>query len=320
MKDAPLFQKILVASDFSDGAASALAQAVWLARLTGGDITVVHAIPLTQDTLATFSSNPWYVAGNAQEIEQRLHHSADKRLREAIAPYRGCGVNFSYRTLWGTPFIELIHAVEVEGFDLVVVGMRGLSAVSRFLIGSTATRLVRKCPCPVWTVKQGAKQGLACLLAPVDFSDVSRLSLQVAGELAARAGARLNVLHVAGKANEYSLDILTDEAQADVRSQRRIERRHLLERMRELVQDAELPVEPTFIIERGDVWKRIVATSRRVGADLTVMGTVGRGGVAGLLIGNTAEKVLHAGHGSILAIKPLGFVSPVQPRVAMAGV
>ncbi|HET6881589.1 MAG TPA: universal stress protein [Pirellulales bacterium] len=313
MYDTPLFQKILVARDFSDSAASALAQAVWLARQTGGEITVAHAIPLTQDTMATFSSNPWYVASNAQEIEQRLHHSADKRLSETIAPYRASGVNFSYRTLWGTPFIELIHTVEEEDFDLVVVGTRGLSAVSRFLIGSTATRLIRKCPCPVWTVKQGAQQGLASVLAPVDFSEISRQSLQMAGELAARAGAALHVLHVLSGTHEYALDILGDETDFDARTRRRIERRETLDRMHEFV-GTQISVQPTYIVERGEAWKRILAVSRRVEADLTVMGTVGRGGVTGLLIGNTAEKVLHSGHGSLLALKPAGFISPVQPR------
>ncbi|UZE96145.1 universal stress protein [Alkalimarinus alittae] len=47
-------------------------------------------------------------------------------------------------------------------------------------------------------------------------------------------------------------------------------------------------------------------------ADLVVMGTVARTGVAGLLIGNTAEAVLPQLRCSVLAIKPNGFVSPVK--------
>jgi nucleotide-binding universal stress UspA family protein len=41
------------------------------------------------------------------------------------------------------------------------------------------------------------------------------------------------------------------------------------------------------------------------------MGTVARTGIAGLVMGNTAERVLRRLHGSVLAVKPPGVVSPV---------
>jgi nucleotide-binding universal stress UspA family protein len=50
--------------------------------------------------------------------------------------------------------------------------------------------------------------------------------------------------------------------------------------------------------------------------NLVVMGTVGRGGIAGLLMANTAERVLRALRGSVLAVKPPGFVTPVEPAEA----
>ena len=47
---------------------------------------------------------------------------------------------------------------------------------------------------------------------------------------------------------------------------------------------------------------------------LVVMGTLGRTGLSGLVIGNTAETVLRALRCSVLAVKPEGFVSPIGPR------
>ena len=46
--------------------------------------------------------------------------------------------------------------------------------------------------------------------------------------------------------------------------------------------------------------------------DLIVMGTVSRTGIPGFFIGNTAEKILHRIDCSVLAVKPEGFISPVQ--------
>ncbi len=48
-------------------------------------------------------------------------------------------------------------------------------------------------------------------------------------------------------------------------------------------------------------------------ADLLVMGTVSRGGVAGLLMGNTAERLLDRVDCSLLTIKPADFISPIHP-------
>jgi nucleotide-binding universal stress UspA family protein len=48
------------------------------------------------------------------------------------------------------------------------------------------------------------------------------------------------------------------------------------------------------------------------GIDLVVMGTVARRGIPGLLIGNTAERILRKLPCSVLAVKPDGFVSPVS--------
>jgi nucleotide-binding universal stress UspA family protein len=55
----------------------------------------------------------------------------------------------------------------------------------------------------------------------------------------------------------------------------------------------------------------IPRVAERVRIDLIVMETVSRAGIAGLLIGNTAEKILHQVDCSVLTVKPDGFVSPV---------
>ena len=57
--------------------------------------------------------------------------------------------------------------------------------------------------------------------------------------------------------------------------------------------------------------KAISSLSEAVSADLIVMGTVGRTGIPGLIIGNTAENVLQTTRASVLAVKSDGFVSPV---------
>ncbi len=61
--------------------------------------------------------------------------------------------------------------------------------------------------------------------------------------------------------------------------------------------------------------RRVADLAQRNQAQLTVlgvvMGTVARTGVAGLLVGNTAERLLDEVRCSVITLKPPGFVSPV---------
>jgi universal stress protein E len=64
-------------------------------------------------------------------------------------------------------------------------------------------------------------------------------------------------------------------------------------------------------LREGDPGYVIPEYAREKGIDLVVMGTVGRSGIPGLLVGNTAERVFGQIECSMLAVKPEGFVSPI---------
>ena len=64
---------------------------------------------------------------------------------------------------------------------------------------------------------------------------------------------------------------------------------------------------------KGDAAEIIAGLSRELSTDLIVMGTIGRSGVSGLLIGNTAEDVLLTTRASVLTVKSEDFISPIAP-------
>ena len=71
-------------------------------------------------------------------------------------------------------------------------------------------------------------------------------------------------------------------------------------------------------ISLGTPWQEIQRISQHVSADLIVIGTVGRSGIKGMLLGNSAEKVLDTCGSSILAVKPSGFISPIEPATVLS--
>ena len=70
----------------------------------------------------------------------------------------------------------------------------------------------------------------------------------------------------------------------------------------------------SVVVRKGDPGEMIVDYADKNGIDLIVMGTIGRSGLAGLLIGSTAEKLIDRVNCSILAIKPANFQSPITIR------
>ena len=117
---------------------AALDRAIEEAKLRGGRLVVVNAS--RGDALVD--------AGYAgvQEIEL-----VKSRLAES-------GVEFELRQLvrGHEPADEVVDLAEELGAELVVIGMRHRSAVGKFLLGSTAQRILMDAPCPVLAVKAGA--------------------------------------------------------------------------------------------------------------------------------------------------------------------
>src|SRR5215472_8980795 len=112
----PTFHKILVPVDFSDASAEVLSQAVGLAKAFDATLTVVHVIPPVTSG-ADLAIGPdalmadWRLPSDAAELEERLRTGAERQLREAVADYLGQGLDIHVGTVWGAPFVEVIHAV-----------------------------------------------------------------------------------------------------------------------------------------------------------------------------------------------------------------
>jgi nucleotide-binding universal stress UspA family protein len=53
----------------------------------------------------------------------------------------------------GSPFLEIIHAAQTDGADLIVMGTHGRTGIAHVLMGSVAERVVQKAHCPVLTIR-----------------------------------------------------------------------------------------------------------------------------------------------------------------------
>lgn len=250
-----------------------------------------------------------------------LEHQA--QVEKLANDFRQDGVDAQAKIAVGTVFVEIIREVLREQHDLVILVAEGKRSFITRLFGSTSMHLMRKCPCPVWVIKPGAGESYDRILAAVDVSDdpwdettqlINPLILQLAGSLAKMEKSDLHVIQAWSVDQEGYMQIrgnLTDQALTKLRKDTK---RDYVEKLDRLLKRSNLEGDVTLhthLIRGDDPATIIIKLARREKIDLLVMGTVCRTGLAGFIIGNTAEEVLSALNCSVLTVKPEGFVSPV---------
>lgn len=310
------FHNILLATDFSDAAAIPVNTAVTIARRCDAKLTVAHVVPDAATSLAVSAYDAGAVWAPTIEdlsrLQKDLSQGANERLSEMVSEMRD-GLDLDTKVLVGAPYYSIIEFVKERGFDLVVVGTRGISAMKRLFVGSTATRLARACPAPVWIARREWPDSAPAILAAVDLSPVSERVVSVSASLSAALGAQLHILHVYDTSELYASPTISDETRAELSHYRRHARSEAFGRLEQLLDSQSIDhASATFRVAQGTPYQVIKATARRLDASLVVMGSVGRRGISALLIGNTAEKILHALDRSLLVIKP----AEVDPDVA----
>jgi nucleotide-binding universal stress UspA family protein len=140
-----MYKKLLVALDGSEGSLRALKLGIEMAKAAGVDL---HAVSVEEDL-------PKY-AGTLTELDE-YKTQADAHFnemnREAEASARREGVVLHTNTVVGHEVEAIIRHVAEKGFELLLVGFHGHSAISERLFGSTTSALVMHCPCSTLIVK-----------------------------------------------------------------------------------------------------------------------------------------------------------------------
>jgi nucleotide-binding universal stress UspA family protein len=155
------------------------------------------------------------------------------------------------------------------------------------------------------------------ILVPTDFSEPSDSALEYATTLAADLGASLHLLHV------FEDPYLTGGAFAaemyapvspDLREQLFEEaKEHLRERVEALGDEH---VQTTAEVYAGPTAKAIADYAASENIDLIVIGTHGRGGMAHLLLGSVAERVVRTAPCPVLTVRPTTVMVPAKKAAA----
>lgn len=286
---------VLAAIDFGESSLEALRQARALAHGVGSSLSTCHVLPAPHDLSALFPAR--FPSSSSGEEEARIRKALEERARSEL------GLELSdIRILRGTPYAEIVRCAEEVHAGYVVVGTHGRTGLAHALLGSVAEQVVRHAHCSVLVARRPEKAGVV-----VAATDLSPASLPVIAEgyvAAKRSGARLVVVSVVdwgvdlGSAVSGLVGVMPTLPPAELRTE-------VHGALETAVNQAmtQIGASGEVRVLDGSPAAQIVNATEELGAELLVVGTRGRTGLARLALGSVAERVVRGAKCPVLAVR-----------------
>ncbi len=245
------------------------------------------------------------ISGKTRQAQARKKLLTQRRseIQALIRRYKPGGVKVSNCIVWEKNVRSwVVGQCRRDPYALVIkTGHRS----ETFIYSSTDWQLLRECPAPVMIAAENKWRKTKPIVAAVDLASKSRIKhrlnnlvIETAKQYAQALGCELYVLHAI-----HISPLLTELDLVDEYSRGKKIKEELQGQLKRLSITHDVPLK-NFRLKQGPVDKVITSESARLRAQLVVMGTAGRKGVRGKLIGNTAEQVLSQLRTDVLALKP----------------
>jgi nucleotide-binding universal stress UspA family protein len=275
---------ILLATDLSCRCDRALDRAALLAATWSARLVVAHALRRPQPVTDAPS---WRQGMDAKQI-------AERRVRTDLRGADGIDVEVVVQRT--TPVPLILRTTKRAACDLIVTGVARDETLGRMLLGTTVDALVRKSPVPVLVVKTRPRGPYRNVVVATDFSQGSRTALETAVTLFPDGGIRLF----------HAYDVPLESHVNDRMLARESVGRDARERARKFLAatpavQATADVMPV-LCEYGNAAGLLNELASTDQIDLVVIGSTGQGGVLGLLLGSTAQRLVTTLQSDVLVV------------------
>lgn len=298
MSDTKATNEIVVAVDGSDAGTAAVAWAANAATKRGAPLKLVTAYTMPQFMYADGMVPP-------QELYDELENEAMDKINNARDQISAVDPNIavSHYVAEATS-IDLLLQVS-EDADMVVMGSRGLGGLSGLVLGSVSSAVVAHAASPVVVVRKDNDVSPETKYGPVvvgvDGSDISREALAYAFREADARGATLRAVHSWADAQIQTslVGLAAVQSQLDAMS---AQERKILDDELAPYREKYPNVQVEEVVERDRPIQVLKENSEA--AQLLVLGSHGRGGFRGMLLGSTSRALLQYAPCPMMVVRP----------------
>lgn len=306
------YQNILVAIDAQQDDQPALRRAVYLNQRIGGKIKAFLPIYDFSYEMTTLLSPDERSNMRKGVISQRTEW-----IRQQAQAYIEAGVEIEIKVVWhNRPYEAIIQEILAHQHDLVLKMAHQHDRLEAVIFTPTDWHLLRKCPCPVWMVKdqawpEGGKAVVAVNLASEEphHDELNQKLIRETTLLAEMVNH--TEVHLVGAYPITPINIAIELPDFDPSVYNDAIRGQHLVAMKTLRQKFSISEEFTHVA-KGLPEEVIPDIASHLDAGIVVLGTIGRTGLSAAFLGNTAEQVIDHLRCDLLAIKPDDFKSPID--------
>lgn len=314
------FKNILVVFNKNDDLENnpALKKGLELATMANGQLTLMAVISPPKQSILEYKG-----IFKPEELTKMFVDEREKQLASIAKHADHSGINIDTKVAVGKDFIEIIRQMVLNKHDILIK----MANPHEHGFDSSDFHLMRKSPQPVWLLKNQNNIQNKTILAAIDLSlesssegkELNRSILNLAACLAVLENREVSVLSCWSFYGEESLrdnvflNIPNEEIDTLIRNEEQANQKlqdHLVQT--NCKQDYVANIKFHQNLEKGNPTHLIPQFVNKHGIGIVVMGTVGRTGIPGLLIGNTSESILHKIDSSVITLKPSGFESIIR--------
>ena len=264
---------LMVATDGSKYGESAVREAIRLAKICSSNLIAVSVV---KTNIEFDSVLPQFVEKKEKEAIKHLESVKAQAAEEGI----NCVTIVSRNE---EPYEDIVHLASKNNIYMIIMGTHGRSEMKRLMMGSVTAKVIGHASCNILVLPLNAKVECKNVLIAIDGSKYSEAAASEALGIAKRCGSSIIVLSVA--LSDAELTATQDN----------------VNKVSEAA--AKEDIKTTSIVTKGKPYESIIETAKQKDVDVIVVGSHGRTGLARLLMGSVAERVIGLSESAVMVVK-----------------
>ena len=264
---------LMVATDGSKYGESAVREAIRLAKICSSNLIAVSVV---KTNIEFDSVLPQFVEKKEKEAIKHLESVKAQAAEEGV----NCVTIVSRNE---EPYEDIVHHASENNVYMIMMGTHGRSEMKRLMMGSVTAKVIGHASCNILVLPLNAKVECKNVLIAIDGSKYSEAAASEALGIAKRCGSSIIVLSVA--LSDAELTATQDN----------------VNKVSEAA--AKEDIKTTSIVTKGKPYESIIETAKQKEVDVIVVGSHGRTGLARLLMGSVAERVIGLSESAVMVVK-----------------